>query len=174
MSIAQANRGTALEDLVLQAARGGVGSGIAITHSPARWKPRREGGKVVGAYPERTNTVDFTGVVMGLPVAFDAKEVTVLNRFDWDNLTEEQARFLEGYAAAGGFAFLLIAWWRHDLLTIAPVNDWLPLWRAARPRSIPFADATQRWRSLTAREAGDAGCGTLWREVYRLARSAQQ
>ena len=59
------------------------------------------------AYFEQKSTVDYIGVVQGIPVCFDAKEC-VEDRFPLSNVHEHQMKFMEQFESQDGIAFLLI------------------------------------------------------------------
>jgi recombination protein U len=59
------------------------------------------------AYFEQKSTVDYIGVVQGVPVCFDAKECAV-DTFNMNNVHEHQILFMEEFEDQNGVAFLLI------------------------------------------------------------------
>ena len=59
------------------------------------------------AYFEQKSTVDYIGVVQGIPVCFDAKECNT-RTFPLQNIHEHQYRFMKEFEAQGGIAFLLL------------------------------------------------------------------
>lgn len=59
------------------------------------------------AYFDQKSTVDYIGVVQGIPVCFDAKECTVTT-FPLQNIHEHQVQFMERFEKQGGVAFMLI------------------------------------------------------------------
>lgn len=59
------------------------------------------------AYFEQKSTVDYIGVVQGIPVCFDAKECTATT-FPLQNIHEHQVKFMERFEKQGGIAFMLI------------------------------------------------------------------
>jgi len=59
------------------------------------------------AYFEQKSTVDYIGVVQGVPVCFDAKECAA-DTFALQNLHAHQVAFMEDFERQGGVAFLLI------------------------------------------------------------------
>lgn len=63
------------------------------------------------AYFDKKSTVDYIGVVQGIPVCFDAKECHS-NTFPLQNVHEHQINFMEAFEAQGGISFLLI-WFTH-------------------------------------------------------------
>ena len=59
------------------------------------------------AYFDQKSTVDYIGVVQGLPVCFDAKECAA-DTFALANIHEHQVSFMESFEKQGGIAFFLI------------------------------------------------------------------
>lgn len=59
------------------------------------------------AYFEKDSTVDYIGVVQGIPICFDAKECNA-DTFPMRNIHEHQLNFMERFEEQGGVSFLLI------------------------------------------------------------------
>lgn len=59
------------------------------------------------AYFEKDSTVDYIGVVQGVPVCFDAKECAT-DTFTMRNIHEHQIRFMEDFERQNGVSFLII------------------------------------------------------------------
>ncbi|MBR5047694.1 MAG: Holliday junction resolvase RecU [Eubacterium sp.] len=59
------------------------------------------------AYFDQRSTVDYLGVVQGIPVCFDAKECAV-DTFPMQNFHEHQILFMSDYEDQGGIAFFLL------------------------------------------------------------------
>jgi recombination protein U len=60
------------------------------------------------AYFDQKSTVDYIGVVQGIPVCFDAKECHT-DTFPLQNIHEHQVRFMEEFERQDGIAFILIS-----------------------------------------------------------------
>ena len=60
------------------------------------------------AYFEQKSTVDYIGVVQGIPICFDAKECAT-DRFPLANVHEHQIRFMKEFEEQDGIAFLFVA-----------------------------------------------------------------
>ena len=67
------------------------------------------------AYFDQKSTVDYIGVVQGIPVCFDAKECAY-DTFALQNLHAHQVEFMETFEQQGGVAFLLIHYTKKDRL----------------------------------------------------------
>jgi recombination protein U len=66
------------------------------------------------AYFEQKSTVDYIGVVQGVPICFDAKECAG-DTFSLNNVHEHQIEFMKEFEEQEGVAFLLIYFKKHDL-----------------------------------------------------------
>lgn len=65
------------------------------------------------AYFEQKSTVDYIGVVQGVPVCFDAKECAY-DTFALQNVHEHQVKFMREFEEQGGVAFLLLYFSKKD------------------------------------------------------------
>ena len=59
------------------------------------------------AYFDQKSTVDFIGVVQGIPICFDAKECSV-DTFPMLNIHAHQVEFMEQFEEQGGISFIII------------------------------------------------------------------
>lgn len=66
------------------------------------------------AYFEKKSTVDYIGVVQGVPVCFDAKECKT-NRFPLHNVHEHQIEFMKEFEEQSGVAFLIVYFSEADV-----------------------------------------------------------
>lgn len=64
-------------------------------------------GHITLAYFDKKSTVDYIGVVQGIPVCFDAKECKV-DTFPLQNIHEHQIAFMNKFEQQEGIAFILI------------------------------------------------------------------
>ncbi len=67
----------------------------------------KENGNISLAYFEKDSTVDYIGVVQGVPICFDAKECAV-DKFSLRNIHEHQINFMEDFEKQQGISFLII------------------------------------------------------------------
>lgn len=70
-------------------------------------KMDKENRHITLAYFEQKSTVDYIGVVQGIPVCFDAKECGV-DTFSLQNIHAHQVKFMEEFEKQKGIAFFLI------------------------------------------------------------------
>lgn len=62
---------------------------------------------ITKAFFEQKSTVDYIGVVQGIAVCFDAKEISA-NTFAMSNIHEHQYEFMKEFERMGGVSFLII------------------------------------------------------------------
>lgn len=79
------------------------------------------------AYFEQKSTVDYIGVVQGIPVCFDAKECAT-ERFPLSNVHAHQLRFMEEFEQQEGIAFLLIYFKSKDCFMYLPFSELKRFW----------------------------------------------
>ena len=70
-------------------------------------------------FPKKGAPVDFLGVVKGLPVALECKETTSDRiQLTESHFSEKEKAFLEDFEKAGGKAFLIFAFWKHNSIYV--------------------------------------------------------
>ncbi len=79
------------------------------------------------AYFEQKSTVDYIGIVQGIPVCFDAKEC-VEERFPLANIHEHQMQFMAQFEEQDGIAFLLIYFACKDCFMYLPFEKLKAFW----------------------------------------------
>lgn len=129
MGISHANRGAALEKVIVIANHRYAEQGIAVIDKQHTcWLPiRNNQGKIVSAKVEHKATVDFRGTVKGLGgVSFDVKE-TKGDRWYLRELQPHQVEHLQRCQAVGDICFALIAFWKHDCFSILYLDEYLSL-----------------------------------------------
>lgn len=94
------------------------------------------------AYFEQKSTVDYIGVVQGIPVCFDAKEC-MEERFPLANIHEHQMQFMSEFEAQDGIAFLLIYFKSRDCFVYLPFKRLKEFWdrmMAGGPKSFTYSE----------------------------------
>ena len=71
-------------------------------------------GHITLAYFDKKSTVDYIGVVQGVPVCFDAKECAS-DTFALQNIHEHQVMFMRDFEVQEGIAFILIYFTKRDI-----------------------------------------------------------
>lgn len=104
-------RGSTLEDLINMTNDIYVEKGLALVQKiPTPITPieiDKESHHITLAYFDKDSTVDYIGVVQGIPICFDAKECHT-DTFPMQNIHEHQMSFMERFEAQGGVSFLLV------------------------------------------------------------------
>ncbi|MTV47744.1 recombinase [Heliobacillus mobilis] len=117
-----ANRGQGLEQLIITQNHLYRNQGITVIHKvPTEWIPIRKGGAIVAAKVTQKAAVDFMGVYMGRPIAFDAKDCQQ-KWMRWDRLEEHQDSFLQKWDELGGIAFILAEFGQE--IYVIPWREW--------------------------------------------------
>lgn len=104
-------RGSTLEDMINRTIEKYREDGLALIQKiPTPITPvqiDQESRHITLGYFDRKSTVDYIGVVQGVPVCFDAKESETLT-FSLQNIHEHQVNFMRDFEAQGGVSFFLI------------------------------------------------------------------
>lgn len=127
-------RGSTLEDLVnLSIERYREGNLALIQKVPTPIKPVRidpENRHITLAYFDQKSTVDYIGVVQGIPVCFDAKECSQ-DTFPLQNIHPHQMAFMRDFERQQGVAFFLLSWPHRDEFYYLPYRDAARFWQRA-------------------------------------------
>lgn len=83
------------------------------------------------AYFEQKSTVDYIGVVQGIPVCFDAKECAA-DTFSLQNIHEHQVEFMRQFEKQKGIAFFLIYYTHKDVFYYLPYEMLRFFWDRAQ------------------------------------------
>jgi recombination protein U len=79
------------------------------------------------AYFDQKSTVDYIGVVQGVPVCFDAKECRT-DTFPLQNIHEHQVNFMREFEKQDGIAFILIFFTARNEFYYLRFADLLGFW----------------------------------------------
>lgn len=116
-------RGSTLEELINRTNEMYLEKGLALIQKiPTPITPikiDKEHRHITLAYFDQKSTVDYIGVVQGIPVCFDAKECAK-DTFPLANVHEHQIAFMEEFERQGGIAFLLISYTKRDEMYYLP------------------------------------------------------
>ena len=83
------------------------------------------------AYFEQKSTVDYIGVIQGIPVCFDAKECQKTT-FALQNIHPHQVEFMKAFEEQDGIAFFLISFTQEGFYYYLPFRHFLPFWERAQ------------------------------------------
>lgn len=92
------------------------------------------------AYFEQKSTVDYIGVVQGVPICFDAKETTK-NALPIRNIHPHQIDFMNAFKKQGGVSFLIVNFKKYDAYFFMPVEHLNLFYENAQnngKKSIPY------------------------------------
>lgn len=116
-------RGSTLEDLINRTNEKYLENGLALIQKvPTPITPiniDKESRHITLAYFDQKSTVDYIGVVQGIPVCFDAKECAT-DTFALQNIHEHQVRFMGEFEKQKGIAFFLIYYTNRDTFYYLP------------------------------------------------------
>ncbi len=127
-------RGSLLEEMVNRTNEKNRAKNLALIQKiPTPITPVRmdkETRQITLAYFEQRSTVDYIGVVQGIPVCFDAKECKTKN-FPIQNIHEHQIVFMQDFEKQGGVAFLIIAFTQQNRYFYLPYKNVADFWNRA-------------------------------------------
>lgn len=128
-------RGSALEDLINLSNEKYLAAGIALVQKiPTPIKPIRidkESRQITLAYFDQKSTVDYMGIVQGIPICFDAKETTS-DTYSINNIHEHQVEFMENFEKQKGIAFIILMFTKRDESYYLPFRDIKAFWDRAK------------------------------------------
>lgn len=118
-------RGSTLEELINLTIEKYIDSGIALVQKiPTPIKPINIDSvtrHITLAYFDQKSTVDYIGVVQGIPICFDAKECNT-DTFPLQNIHEHQVEFMERFEKQEGIAFIIIYYTHKDEMYYLPYS----------------------------------------------------
>lgn len=128
-------RGSTLEDLINRTNEKYQENGLALIQKiPTPITPIRidkENRHITLAYFEQKSTVDYIGVVQGIPVCFDAKECAA-DTFALQNIHEHQVQFMGEFEKQGGISFFIIYYSKKNIFYYLPYEKLLEFWNRAK------------------------------------------
>lgn len=144
-------RGSTLEELLNRTNETYLEKGLALIQKvPTPITPvkiDKEGRHITLAYFEKKSTVDYIGVVQGIPVCFDAKECTV-DTFSLQNIHPHQVKFMTNFEKQGGVAFLILFFSMRNELFYLTYKDMMKFWNRAEDggrRSFRYEELDQHY-----------------------------
>lgn len=87
----------------------------------------KESRHITLAYFDQKSTVDYIGVVQGIPVCFDAKECNT-DTFPLANIHEHQVKFMQDFEAQEGVSFILISYTHRNEFYYLRFQELLSFW----------------------------------------------
>lgn len=100
-----------------------------IQKIPTPIKPMKmnEVRQITLAFFDRKSTVDYIGVVQGIPVCFDAKESATLT-FPLQNIHAHQIEFMREFERQDGIAFIILYFSSIEECYYVPFSDIIRFW----------------------------------------------
>jgi len=127
-------RGSTLEDMINRTNEKYAEAGLALIQKiPTPITPiniDHETRHITLAYFDQKSTVDYIGVVQGIPVCFDAKECAK-DTFALQNVHKHQVDFMQAFEKQQGIAFFLIYYSHKDMYYYLPFRKLFEFWERA-------------------------------------------
>ena len=125
-------RGSALEELINRTNEMYAANSLALIQKvPTPITPiniDKQTRHITLAYFDQKSTVDYIGVVQGIPVCFDAKECHT-DTFPLQNIHKHQVEFMRRFEAQQGVAFFLIHYTKRDIFYYLTLRQLLIFWK---------------------------------------------
>lgn len=127
-------RGSTLEDLLNRTNEKYLENNLALIQKiPTPITPiniDKDSRHITLAYFDQKSTVDYIGVVQGIPVCFDAKECNT-DTFPLANIHEHQVEFMRHFEEQNGISFILISYTHKNEFYYLRFQDMLRFWERA-------------------------------------------
>lgn len=128
-------RGSSFEDLINRTLEKYRESNLCLVQKiPTPITPIRidkDNRHITLAYFDAKSTVDYIGVVQGVPVCFDAKECKT-DTFSLQNIHEHQLVFMSDFEKQNGISFILIYFSSRDLCYYLTFEQLQIFWNRAK------------------------------------------
>jgi recombination protein U len=125
-------RGSTLEELINFTNEKYQKSGLALIQKiPTPITPikiDKETRHITLAYFDQKSTVDYIGVVQGIPVCFDAKE-SAADTFPLQNIHQHQIDFMSEFEKQDGVAFIILFFSQRNEFYYLPFCDIIKFWK---------------------------------------------
>lgn len=131
-----ANRGRALEEL-LEMVFSSSGPEVCMFRQANRIVLLRNG----RAFPQKGAPIDFVGVINGVPIAVECKEVSSERlSLGPGRFPEKEIRALQKFYRAGGRSYIVAAFWKNDVLAVFGFENFFKRWSEGT-KSVTFQNA---------------------------------
>lgn len=104
--------------------------------------------RITLAYFEQKSTVDYIGVVQGIPICFDVKE-TANKSLPLQNIHEHQVMYMEQFVEQKGVSFLLVYFQFTDECFLLPFETLKTYWdgiKLGKRKSIPYEEFNVKYK----------------------------
>jgi len=150
-------RGSILEELINHCNDKYLENNLALIQKiPTPIKPiniDKETRHITLAYFDQKSTVDYIGVVQGIPVCFDAKECSS-NTFPIQNIHEHQIDFMSNFEKQGGVAFIILYFSTYDEKYYIPFTDIMSFWNRSKEggrKSFTYDEINKEYKIRSVR-----------------------
>ena len=144
-------RGSTLEELINRTNEIYLEKGLALIQKvPTPITPikiDKEHRHITLAYFDQKSTVDYIGVVQGIPVCFDAKECST-DTFALQNIHPHQVEFMRQFEKQGGISFLILFFSVRNELFYLPYRHMKQFWDRAEAggrKSFRYTELDQNY-----------------------------
>lgn len=151
-------RGSTLEDLINHTNESYRSKSLALIQKiPTPITPvniEKETRHITLAYFDQKSTVDYIGVVQGIPICFDAKECAVTT-FPLQNVHEHQVDFMREFEEQGGIAFIILSFTAKNETYYLPFDDLYRFWQRMAEggrKSFTYEEVDKSWRIRSHRD----------------------
>lgn len=124
-------RGSSLEDMINHTITNYRSQKLALIQKiPTPITPMnidKETRHITLAYFDQRSTVDYLGVVQGIPVCFDAKECAS-DTFPLQNIHEHQVKFMTDFEEQKGISFLILSFTSRGEFYYMPYREMMEFW----------------------------------------------
>lgn len=107
----------------------------------------KESGTISLAYFEKDSTVDYIGVVQGVPVCFDAKECAV-DKYSLRNIHDHQISFMEEFEKQNGISFLLLMFTARNefyYMRFSELKKYIDRTKNGHPKYFKYEELDKRY-----------------------------
>ena len=114
----------------------------------------KDSSQITLAYFEKDSTVDYIGVVQGVPVCFDAKECAQ-DTFALQNIHRHQVAFMDRFEKQKGIAFFLIYYSHREQFYYLPYAHLRYFWDRAQEggrKSFTYEEVDKSWQIRSCRD----------------------
>lgn len=151
-------RGSTLEDLINHTNESYREKHLALIQKiPTPITPieiHKETRHITLAYFDQKSTVDYIGVVQGIPVCFDAKECAV-KTFPLHNIHAHQMAFMKEFEKQGGIAFIILSFTALNEVYYIPLDHlekfWMRMENGGR-KSFTYDEVDKAWKIESYRD----------------------
>lgn len=144
-------RGSTLEELINVTNELYRSSGLGLVQKiPTPITPvkiDKENGNISLAYFEKDSTVDYIGVVQGIPICFDAKECAG-DTYNMRNIHEHQIRFMEEFEKQQGISFLIIMFSSRNefyYMRFSELKSYIDRIEKGHPKNFKYEELSKRY-----------------------------